>query len=396
MTIRPIKPEEKIMKSKIQSIAFMFSQDFSTAAKNPEEFQKDYETGRGAFDENGKMCSCLDLIPYTVQYDGKSVTMGGIGGVASLPEEREKRYIRHIFESIMNEMYDRGDVFSYLYPFSFIYYRKFGYELNMRLRIYTFPVSSLKQFKQIGSVRLFQEDRDRTEIESVYAAFIANKNLAVNRTDKLWNKFLEKDPYKDTVYLYLWYNAEKKLKGYIQYRVERIPGAKSNLHVQEFIWLDNEAFRGLLSFMGGLTAQAEKMIWRAPDFVDLLPVFQDPYEVKQEIITFGMNRIVNVSKAFEGMLTPDGSGEVTVGVKDEFFSRNSGNYTLSWENGRHEISLNKKSPDLTCDIQALTQLITGFTTPDLLRFAGRIDLTGKEESLKKLFKPKELYINDYF
>ncbi len=396
MVIRPINPEEKIMKSKIQSIAFMYSQDFSQGEKNPGENEKDYETTRAAFDENGKMCSCLELIPFRVQFDGKSVPMGGIGGVASLPEEREKRYIRHIFEYVMDEMYEKGVVYSYLYPFSHVYYRKFGYELNMRRRIYPIPITALKGFEQSGTLKMVSDLMDRSSVISVYDQFILDKNLAVHRTERLWNRFFEKDPYKDNVYLYLWFNAQGEPKGYIQFRPEKQPGGSNTLQVQELVWLGYSALKGILSFMGGLSAQADQMVWKAPDFVDLLPLFKEPYDIKQEIETFGMNRIVNVAKALEGTLTPMEAGELTLEIKDDFFGRNSGNYTLAWEKGRSEVMKGQKSPDLTCDVQTLTQLITGFCHPEELKGMGRLEVHYHEERIKKLFTPKRLYINNYF
>jgi predicted acetyltransferase len=396
MEIRPIKPEEKIIKSKIQSIAFMYSQDFSQAEKNPEAFGKDYETTRAAFDDNGKMCSCLELIPFTVQFDGHGVPMGGIGGVASLPEEREKRYIRHIFKAVMAEMYEKGYVFSYLYPFSHAYYRKFGYELNMRLRSYTIPLTALKAFEQRGKLSLITGRDDRGPIISVYERFITPLNLVVHRTKRLWDAFFEKDPYKDNVYLYLWSDTQGEPGGYVQFRPEKQPNQKCTLHVQELVWLNDTALSGILSFMSGLTAQAEQIVWRAPDFVELLPLFQEPYDIKQEILTFGMNRIVNAAKALEAMHVPMEGGEVTLEVRDDFFEPNNGIYTLTWEQGQKKVARSSKTPDMTCDVQTLSQLVTGFASPGLLKGFGRLKIHNNKDSIQKLFIPKRLYINNYF
>lgn len=394
--IRPIKPEEKIVKSKIQSIAFMSSRDFSQTEIDSAESIKDYETTRAAFDENGKMCSCLELIPYTIQYEGKSVPMGGIGGVASLPEERGKNYMRHLFEYVLDEMYEKGVVFSYLYPFSHAFYRKLGYTLNMRLRSYSIPITALRGFEQKGTLTLLTKDMDKEPVISIYDQYIQPLNLAVHRTEKLWERFFEKDPYKDNVYLYLWSDSQGEPRGYIKFQTEKRPGENHILRVNELVWLDNTALSGILSFMSGLSAQAERMLWNAPDFVDLLPLLNEPYEIKQEIDTMGMNRVVNVAKALEGIHTPADKGEVTLEVKDEFFGRNSGSYTLAWENGHKEVRRVHKAPDITCDVQALSQLITGFATADALRGFGRLEVHGHEESIKKLFVPKKLYINDFF
>lgn len=406
MDIRPIKPEEKIFTEKIESVAFLIKRDFSAVqdkgkesgdtGNGSKEAADAYKTGRAAFDENGKMCSCLQLIPFDVQFDGGIVPMAGIGGVASLPEEREKSGIRSIFEYAMQEMYEKGYVFSFLYPFSHTFYRKFGYELNMTPVSYSIPLADCRHFTQSGRLKMYTKDMDASEIKSVYNEYIKDKNLAVIRTDKLWDGFLEKDPYKDNVYLYVWYDKNGSARGYIQFSANAAYESRCNMLVSELIWLDREALAGIFSFLGKLTAQMDRMIWRAPSFLNLLPLFPEPYDIKQEKLTRGMNRIVNVEKALALMHMPECAGEVVIGVEDSFFPANSGSYYISWENGTHSVERTDKAPDMSCDVQALSQLVTGFLTVEELELAGRLDIKGNEKQLAKVFARKKLFINDHF
>jgi predicted acetyltransferase len=396
MEIRPIKPEEKILKDKIQSIAFLHKEDFEKKKDDPTQLNVGFETGRAAFDDSGKMCSCLDLIPFHVSFDSSIVPMGGIGGVASLPEEREKKYIRNIFSYVLQEMYDKGYVFSYLYPFSHKYYRKFGYELNMINNTYSIPVSAFRQFEQTGSLRLYTNDLDPHEIITLYGQFIKDKNLAVVRTEKLWKRFLEKDPYKDNVYLYIWYNKQGDARGYIQFHTEKEVADKNTMRVHELIWLDRDALTGIFSFISALTAQIETMVWNSPSYVNLLPLFHEPYDIKQETTTYGMNRIVNVEKALNLMSLHEGSGEITLDIRDEFFPINSGNYRIKWENETRTVEKAEDRADLSCDVQALSQLMTGFASIDELKLAGRVDVKKNEQLLSRIFTKKKLFISNYF
>lgn len=403
MEIRSIKPEEKILKDKIQTIAFLLKKDFDKKEEDPLESQDDYKTCRAAFDDTGRMCSCLDLIPFHVSFDGSVVPMGGIGSVASLPEEREKKYIRNIFSYVMQEMYDNGYVFSYLYPFSHKYYRKFGYALNMTNIKYSIPVTAFRQFEQTGKLKLYTNDMDPCEILSCYEKYIKDKNMSVIRTDKLWKNFLEKDPYKDNVYLYIWYNKLGEAEGYIQFHTEKQSSGKNIMQVHELVWLNRAAFSGILSFVGALTAQIETLRWSSPSHVDLLPLFNEPYEIKQEIVTYGMNRIVNVEKALSTMVMPEGSGEITIVVDDGFFPINSGSYRIKWINETHSVKrtqvqgdLTQEPADLYCDVQSLSQLVTGFASAEELNLAGKVDIKGNEKLLSRVFTKKKLFINNYF
>ena len=406
MEIRPIKPEEKILTDKIESIAFLIKRDFSADGDTGKESRDTgirtgedadaYKTGRAAFDEDGKLCSCLQLIPFDVSFDGGSVPMGGIGGVASLPEEREKSSIRSIFEYSIKEMYEKGYVFSYLYPFSPSFYRKFGYELNMNVVIYNIPLSYFKRFTQSGKLKMHVKEMDASEIKQVYDEYIKYTNLAVIRTDKLWKRFLENDPYKDNVFLYIWYNADNKARGYVKFSTEAVPGSKYTMNVHELVWLDRGAFEGIFAFLGKLTAQMERMIWKAPSYVNLLPLFPEPFDMKQEVRTYGMNRIINVEKALGLMSVPEGAGEVIIGVEDSFFPANSGSYSMEWDNGRLSAERTNKNPDMYCDVQALSQLVTGFLTVEELELAGRLDVKSNGKLLAKVFPRKKLFIGNYF
>lgn len=405
MEVRPIKPEEKTTFDKIQTIAFMFRRDFREEEKKKEgaasgnarqDADETYKTGRAAFDDTGKMCSCFDLIPHQVIFDGNPVKMGGIGGVASLPEEREKKFIRNIFEYAMKEMYEDGYVFSYLYPFSHVYYRKFGYELNMTTVNYSIPITSFRQFTQTGCLNMVTDDAERQIIKALYEEYIKDKNLAVVRSDRLWKKRFDNDPYRDNVFLYAWYNSQNEARGYIQYHTEKSGGIKANIIVREFIWLDTDTLKGTFAFLSKLGSQVEKMVWKAPSFTGLLPAFDEPYDIGQEIHLYGMNRIVNVQKAFELMSLPEGKGEVVIGVEDAFFPLNSGNYRISWDGADRRVERTDADPDLACSVQSLSQLVTGFLTPDELEQAGRVTIKDKRDILSNVFRHKKLFINDYF
>ena len=396
MEIRGITPGERVTASKIQTIAFLFCRDFSKEQENTAPSEPDYETCRAAFNDEGKMCSCLELIPFEVSFDGGIVKSGGVGGVASLPEERQKRYIRKIFEHSMKEMYEKDYTFSYLYPFSHTYYRKYGYELNMVQRSFSVPVSSLKHFEQTGEMKLCTGPEESGKIKCIYNEFIKDKNLAVVRTDRLWKHFLEKEPYKDNVFLYVWHDAAGEARGYIQYQVEKPPAGKYNFRINELVWLDRKALTGILGFMAGFSSQIDKILWRAPEFINLHTLFPEPYDVTQEIHTHGMNRIVNAEKALQAMAVPSGGGKITISVKDDFFPANTGNYTLAWEDGGHTVGRTQSPPDLSCDVQSLSQLVTGFASIGELAFAGRIAVHNNEAVLSQLFRKKPLFINNFF
>ena len=84
------------------------------------------------------MMSTFTVSDFTVQFDGSPCQLGGIGGVATLPQYRRRGGIRACFREALPDMYGSGYDFSYLYPFSTAYYRKFGYENCVQKYVFGF------------------------------------------------------------------------------------------------------------------------------------------------------------------------------------------------------------------------------------------------------------------
>lgn len=396
MEIRKITPEERLAASKIQSIAFFTSRDFSQASENPQQYQKNYETGRAVFNDGGKMCACLELIPYEIRFLGHTVKMGGIGGVATLPEERHRGYIRKLFTYCFNEMQENGQVFSYLYPFSHAYYRQFGYETSLNLIQYTIPFSSFSHFPKRGEFRFYLPDMERKDLVEVYNGFIQDKNLAVIRNDRMWHDRLSHDPYKTVQYTYIWYNEKDEARGYVQFQVKRKENASPDMDVRELIWLDREALVGILGNLKVFASQFENFLWRAPEFLNLSLLFPEPYPIQMEVMTSGMNRIVDLKDTLSLVSYPEKPGSVILEVRDNFLSWNNGTFAVAWDKGEVEVKESSQAPDLSCDIQGITQLLTGYISLDDLLLREGTVVHDAYPLLSSLFSKKPLFLADYF
>ncbi len=66
------------------------------------------------------------------------------GGITTEPEYRRGGYVREILNRSFEMSKDHGAVVSMLHPFSFGYYRKFGYDCICDHLILEFPISKLE------------------------------------------------------------------------------------------------------------------------------------------------------------------------------------------------------------------------------------------------------------
>ena len=94
-----------------------------------ERVEADTTEDWGAFDENGKLMARILNNKFDFYLDGKTVRAGGIGGVATFPEYRDRGAIKGIFKELLPAAYKDGEVISALYPFKHEFYRKQGYEV---------------------------------------------------------------------------------------------------------------------------------------------------------------------------------------------------------------------------------------------------------------------------
>lgn len=76
--------------------------------------------------------------------------------------------IRGCFAHSLPSMYEEGYAFSYLYPFSSAFYRKFGYEMCGEQVLYEVNLQSYSRFDVGGYVVLAEGDACFADIKRVY------------------------------------------------------------------------------------------------------------------------------------------------------------------------------------------------------------------------------------
>ena len=119
MIIRKIRPEELKRCCALSALAFEYPME--GAEQSPEDFIREvrerprsledlrWDSRWAAFeDDDATMMATFCVLPWWENFDGHEVVMGGIGGVASLPQYRRGGAIRCCFEAALPDMYARG------------------------------------------------------------------------------------------------------------------------------------------------------------------------------------------------------------------------------------------------------------------------------------------------
>jgi len=110
----------------------------------------------------------------------------------------------------------------------------------------------------------------------------------------------------------------------------------------------------------------------------------------------GMGRVVDVAPALTLLRPPQGTGQATIKVVDDFCAWNNASHTIEWASGQLSVSPAKQRVDATVPVTTLAQLMCGFTTPDAAKLAGSIDIDANQAGLAQLFPLKPVYITEQF
>jgi predicted acetyltransferase len=397
MEIRKIKPEEMAAVSVLRSLVYLIeeSEDYKDKLANPTEHSDGYEDVWAVY-ENGKMCSVTSVLNYKMRFDGHTVPMGGVAGVATLAEERGKGYVRRIFEAILNSMYEEGKLFSFLYPFSFDFYRKFGYELCYTPDRASVPAYLFQEYPIPKRAEQVFPGEGIAELLRLYGAFTADKNFALVRGEEEMIERTEQDPYIKMHYTYLNRDANGTPDGYMLCNTKDGDDGRV-LNIREMAWSSPQGMQALFGLIGGLSPEYGAVRWDVPGGVCLGALFGDGFELDIKRPSCGMSRIVNVTKVFELIKAPGRPGSVTFRVTDDTLPVNSGTYRIEWEGGRvTSVKPANTDADLVTDIQTLSQLAAGFITPREAALKRGTSVNGNLDALSGLFPKKDMFIAEHF
>lgn len=391
MVIRTIEKDDIEAALKVWSQAFEHGgrnlDGWRSLAENPPEGT----FGCGVFDDDGLQATTV-VNHYRIHLGPDAiVTMGGIGAVACLPAKRGKGYAGAVLKYSLEQMRDRGILTSFLFPFSWAYYRQFGWEWVGERRNYKVATTALKAIPETENVRSAGPE-DSATVQEIYRKFAIRYRGMVARPEDAWNDILADKPDKFT-FTYL-YEADGEPQGYLTFR----GGDGDNTWLREFACLTPEAYGALLGLLKRHEMQVRHFSWKAPSD-DILwgRLYHWDIETKVQPVTQG--RVVDLVGALQAYHAPRaGSGAVVFAVQDDAAPWNTGTWRAEFDGPKVSVKPTDGAPQVSMDIQALSQALFGLPTPDWLRAAGRLAVHDEAgfAALKTLLDGPPMYINDDF
>lgn len=409
MIIRKITPEEVMEYRNISALAFEWSHD--TEGKDPTEYIDEtinnpttketvsWQRKYAAFNDKNEMMSIMHPYPFMAYYEGTPVKMDGISGVATYPHFRRNGAVRAIFEQYLQDAYDEGVVFSYLYAFSEAFYRKFGYE-RITQQHYIFEMNGLPSLPFKGAFELYRANASSNldEYKNCYQRFAKQHNMMIERDEFDWEIYESAKPFTSQTFLY-GYRRGDSIAGLVKFSKQTIDD-KLCLSCDELIFDDTEAFFALINFLKTFQKDYPYLSFKTSCFYSFGHLCTDyaDYDATSMLVSNGMNRVVNVEKALS-LTHFRGNGHFVLEVYNDItLPINNGFYSIDYANGL--VSSVKKTeqttPHLRLSIQRLAQCLTGMHKAENLLYFSDVSINTSIENLKDFVYEKPYWQNNSY
>lgn len=319
--------------------------------------------------------------PFQVNVYGTPYKMAGIGYVASYPEYRGEGGISSIMKTMLEDLAQQGYALSYLAPFSYPFYRNYGYEQLFEQVEYTLAAKDWPSIPRVaGRIQRVTWEEGKATVKKIYQATQTSYHGGVQREDWWLDYALNR---QKTDHLALYQAPNGTAEGYVKYRI--IAGT---FEIVEWHYLSKQAFQALAGFIGSHNGSVETFHWiTAFSGQDLNYLFPTPAaEVK--ILPYMMARIVDLRtfmKPYPFVMGQELS--ICLEIEDTYGLWNHGLWKLTIdEQGKNTLTQleqhSEEVPLIKGSIQTFTQWFMGYRTGEQLAFYER--LTGDQASIQAL------------
>lgn len=397
LTVRPLRREEVPAYDALSSICFTYPLKPEETTLTPEKLAE----YRGAFDEDGRLAAGMIQLGMDARFEGLTCRLLGVCGVATDPARRGQGAIRALFEEALPRQYAEGYVFSALYPFSHVFYRKFGFEWALLKRRAQFPPASLRDDLPCAAsvVRVLPEEDD-CGMRQVYERYAASRNFAILRDDDRWRRLRKGTPWDQMKYAYVLRDEQGEPIAY--WVGQAVKEQRTYLDIKDMAYVSPRGLAAILSMWRAMNEFRAVRLF-VPADVELRYYMKDPYDMEgapgEQTRCCGMVRVVNAARALAMLPAPCRPGRFTVAVKDEQIPENNGRFTVSGDGRALTVTRDDAAePDLHCGIGGLAALIAGTVDYEAAVAAGLAQQSGGADArfLAETFRKRHSFMHDDF
>jgi len=278
-----------------------------------------------------------------------------------------------VLRRCIEEMRERGERVSSLFPATTALYRSLGWELGGHYAVRRVSARRLRDVPrpERGALRPLREE-DWPAVHACYGAFVVGANGCLERPAQWWERKRFQWRGRDA---YVFEGEDGALEGYLVYR--QVDGEYShlggdfNLAVEELVATTRDASLGLWRLLGDWASQVDAIYLRGGDDPMLLVLPEQAFEPVAEIRW--MTRAIDAAGAVAARGFPFGlEVEVPLRLCDAECAANQGDFVLTVQKGRGELAPASRAAGPTLDANGFASLYTGWSQTASLARAGRL------------------------
>lgn len=330
-------------------------------------------------EDEGQIVSTLVCQPTPVYINGGLVPHASTGAVATIPEARNKGCAGAMMTECVRILRDENVYLSSLWPFSFAYYRKFGWEIGAEVLSYGAAGKVFAELGDAGKSRGAQAG-DFEQLKLVYDDWAQNYNCLTKRSDQWWNRVLNfneplrmvTEPGEDRGVIV--HKSKGGIDGYLTYRVTGDAETKA-ISVTEIAFTNPQDRRDMLALAGSIVGDGN-VTFGAPMGDLFLQEVPNPRLFNTNVHASFQFRVIDPRAAMEVLtLDDDVSGKVTFSISDPVF-KHGWEFGVAVEDG--EVAIVKPDPKrkLEMDVQTFARLYSGYLSAYDALELGKIELKG--------------------
>lgn len=352
-----------------------------------EHWQKSFSTVADMFgleyilvaEMDKRIVSSLLCSPAPIHIGDGHVSHSAVGAVGTLPECREKGCAGEMMTEVV-KLFRKLDIHtSSLWPFSYEYYRKFGWEVGAEGRVYEAEASVFAELGNPHAVRPAGSG-DFDGIVDLYISHAPYFSCTTDRTEEWWERVINIDDYlqptvssgKGAVAI----DHGEELEAYAVYEVQERDDKKV-VDIKELVYFSIEQRRNILSALAAKNPES-RITFRTPSADSLLHELPNPRAVKAAIVPTFQFRIIDPERAISSLSVDEAlEGKLTFSIDDPIF-KHGFEFGVEFEEGELLPCRPDKKHVLRMNVQTLAKLYTGYITPAEAIDLGALRISGNE------------------
>jgi predicted acetyltransferase len=323
--------------------------------------------------------AALGQVPMGLYIAGNRVDQLGVLGVAVAPEARGKGLARTLMAEAIRAMHADRVPLSVLYSAMHPLYRGVGYELAGILCAASIPAALFPKapHPDPGSWREATPD-DHPAIESLYDAYARTNNGMLARSGYTWQRIREREG-KAVGFIHTDADGTPDAYTYLVQKKWAEPidttgtAAGARMTLTDLAWVSPAGLAALCDFLRGYTSVVGTIETNLPPPSPHLAA-RPPWGYAMKILNSFFVRITHPEAALLARgYSPAVTAAVTLDITDDTVPENTGRWTLAINAGTPTVerTTTPTAHTLAINIRDLAPLYTGYTTPRVLRDAGR-------------------------